>query len=293
MPKKIFYQTFSIWSKLLFLVAILLILMKFIEKPRDYEGMTTIQGNVEKKGKDMYDDFYSEIYDYILYDEVKNDFIIGEIVNQTQPNSESIVLNIGTSTGHLVNLLKLRGIPAVGLDKSKSMAEMSIKNYPEITNKIMVGDPMDTKIFSPYTYTHVLCLGTTIYELKHKTRFIENIYDWLMPGGYFILQLVNRDNWKPFISLNVNKRPNQYKIPFVDFDYDSYFQSNGNDATYTEKFRKLDGSGTRKQTHHLYMDSQASILSIAQQVGFIIMGKIDLAQANYKNEFLYILTKPN
>ena len=41
------------------------------------------------------------------------------------------------------------------------------------------------------------------------------------------------------------------------------------------------------------METEEAILDIAQGVGFILQGKVDLMKAAYDYQYLYILTKPN
>jgi hypothetical protein len=41
------------------------------------------------------------------------------------------------------------------------------------------------------------------------------------------------------------------------------------------------------------MEDTQDILTIAQQCGFILQGKIDLLHCAYENQYLYILVKPS
>ena len=41
------------------------------------------------------------------------------------------------------------------------------------------------------------------------------------------------------------------------------------------------------------MESEQDILTMAQNAGFIVEGKIDLLQCRYEYQYLYILVKPN
>ena len=49
-------------------------------------------------------DFYSEIYDDLVYDEVKNDFEIGELKRLIKPTRKSRILDVGSGSGHHVKL---------------------------------------------------------------------------------------------------------------------------------------------------------------------------------------------
>ena len=40
----------------------------------------------------------------------------------------------------------------------------------------------------------------TMYYVKNKIQLIKNCYNWLRPGGYFIVHLVNREMFDPIIN---------------------------------------------------------------------------------------------
>ena len=49
----------------------------------------------------------------------------------------------------------------------------------------------------------------------------------------------------------------------------------------------------KKQEHIMYMPTEKEIISIAQSVGFILQGNIDLIHTGYEYNNLYIFVKPN
>ena len=75
------------WAKgVLFLAAILIICLVMNLHIPVKEGFTQRKKFVLKEGIECYDGFYSEIYDDLVYDEVKNDFEIGELINLISPS---------------------------------------------------------------------------------------------------------------------------------------------------------------------------------------------------------------
>jgi SAM-dependent methyltransferase len=195
-------------------------------------------------------------------------------------------------------MLNNKGLKIIGVDKSKDMVSKSIQKFPSLSKKVIQGDVLQSYLFHPYSFTHVLCLYFTIYYIQNKSLFMENVYDWLKPGGYFILHLVNRDNFSPLLPMNSyqrrKKNGKKSKIQFVDFDYESNFElyKNTNKGIFTERFKGHNGN-IRKQTHRFYMEQQTTILSMAQKIGFIVEQKIDMEKIEYNYQYLYILTKPN
>ena len=80
-----------------------------------------------------------------------------------------------------------------------------------------------------------------------------------------------------------------------DRDYVSNFdyQPDQNMAFFREKFVNKETGVVRKNEHHLYMETEDAILTMAQNAGFIVQGKIDLIKCHYEYQYLYILVKPN
>ena len=294
----IFYESFSIWEKILFLLSITLI-VTVIFRPKMYiEGFKTeIKGFTEKSNDDLYDDFYSEIYDYLVFSDARNEYEVGKIINITEPTLQSVILDIGCGTGNVVNLLNEQGLNITGVDNSQSMINKTIDKYPQLKMKLVKGNVLQTHLFPYYRFTHILCLYFTIYYLKNKSLFLENVYDWLKPGGFFVLHLVNRDNFSPLLPMNTYKRYKKNgkysKIQFTHFDYDSDFElyKDANTGIFRERFKNKQGE-TRKQQHTFYMESQKTIITIAQKIGFIIHSKINMEEVRYNDQYLYILKKP-
>jgi SAM-dependent methyltransferase len=272
------------------------------------EGFVFEKKYIENRGDAIFDNFYASIYDDLVYSELKNDFEIGEIVNKTSPTSSSKFLDIGSGTGHHVKALKDKGFNVVGIDKSNAMVEYSKENYPDISVK--VGDAMKSMEFSPGEFTHITCLYFTIYYIKDKSAFLSNCMNWLKPGGYLILHLVDKDLFDPIIpaanpfvyspqKYSKNKI-NTSNVVFNNFTYKGQFDPRGGDTgvypndfvIYREIFKDTSSGNIRENTHELYMDSQKNIISKARNVGFIESAMVDMTTCQYENQYLYILQKP-
>jgi hypothetical protein len=63
-------------------------------------------------------------------------------------------------------------------------------------------------------------------------------------------------------------------------------------ALMVETFKNNKSGNVRRNEHKLYMLTQAEILDIAKETGFIIHSKIDLLKCQYENQYVYILEKP-
>jgi SAM-dependent methyltransferase len=256
-----------------------------------------------KTGPDVYDDFYADIYDYLVFNSQKDQYEIGEIVNKTTPTSESKILDVGCGTGHHVFELNSSGFDTIGIDISPSMIKKAKADFPQYTFE--VGDALNSGEFTPNTFTHITCMYFTIYYLQDKQLFFQNCMKWLKPGGYLILHLVDRDNFDPILPPGnplLYVSPQKYakeritttKVKFDKFAYSADFQLDdaNNIAKFSEKF-KNDGDGkVRKQEHIMYMPTLDSIVTQAQQVGFILSSQVDMVQVQYEYQYIYIFIKP-
>jgi SAM-dependent methyltransferase len=298
------YNKMSNFGKILLFITLLLILIMFFKSIKvpngvreSFEQQDTF---IYKKGPEIYDDFYASIYDYLVYNNIKTDYEVGEILKSTNPSTRSVVLDIGCGTGHHVAKLNSKNLQVIGIDVSPSMIKQAMEKYP--THKFMVGDALNESQFAPSTFTHILCLYFTIYYFEDKRRFFDNCMEWLMPGGYLVIHLVDRERFDPILPPGnplyivspqkyAKKRITSTKVTFNDFTYHSNFNLNDNIATFDEKF-KFNNGKTRKQEQVLYMDDTEVILTIAQQCGFTFHSKIDLVRCAYEYQYLYVFVKP-
>ena len=135
---------------------------------------------------------------------------------------------------------------------------------------------------------------------------------WLMPGGFLILHLVNRDKFDPILPAGdpfhivspqsyADKRITSTNVKFDKFDYKANFElipaNNDTDdvnAILHETFKPFKKGGQiRKNEHKFYMPSQAKVLAMAKEAGFILFSQTDMIKCQYAHQFLYVLQKPN
>ena len=252
----------------------------------------------------LFDKFYSNVYDLLFDNYIKNDYEMEKIIHYTKMDSNSFVLDVGCGTGYHINYLKKKQIPAIGVDKSIYMINKSKQLYPE--NDYKQGDILKLLdidlIHKNSKFTHILLLYFTIYYIDNIPLLFDNCFNLLESGGYIILHLVDRNRFDPILNAAnplilvdpqkyAKKRITNSIIKFKNFDYSSNFELDNNQCKFIETFSNNNG-GKRINKHTLHMLRQKEIISIARNAGFILKTQISLSDINYNNQFIYILYKP-
>lgn len=337
------YKHTSAWGKVLIffiLFAVIFFISKSFNKSQKKEGFASNFTNlsddiayelnstdltldskfsVKSSINDIYDDFYANIYDDLLYYNFKNKYEIGALIKNTNTTTKSVILDIGSGTGHYVGNLASKGYIVKGIDISPSMIKKAKQNYPEFANNFIHGDVININVLKPDSLTHINCMDFTIYYIENKLVFFQNCMNWLMPGGYLLVHLVDKNNFNYTIPssglFNNDKKSeknlpttriiqNKVNIPKYNMDYSSTFEINNDSkqATINETFKGLvnDIDTTnkhviRKNTHRLYMESIDEIYNMTINEGFILQGMIDMGniENTRQSQYIYVFTKPN
>jgi SAM-dependent methyltransferase len=302
------YNKLSNFGKILIFIALLLsviVFFKTISPSKEPFDVDMGAGKfLFKEGTAVYDDFYATIYDHLVFSQVKNDYEIGILTNNTNPGAKSVIADIGCGTGHHVADLSSKNLKVIGVDISPSMIKKAKENYPYLAKQFKVGNGLDGHLFKDNSLTHILCLYFTFYCIEDKMRFFYNCMNWLMPGGYLIVHLVDKYKFDPILPAGnplyvvspqkyAKDRITTTKITFNDFVYNSNFKlQDDNTAILDEKFKFNDGK-VRKQEQRMYMEDLPTIVNMAQDAGFILHAKIDMVQCAYENQYLYLFVKPS
>ena len=183
------------------------------------------------------------------------------------------------------------------------MIKSAKKKYPSC--KFKQGDVLESMLYPKNSFSTITCLYFTIYYINDKQLFLQNCYNWLMPGGYLVLHLVNRDKFDPILNSAdplhlvsaqkyAKKRITNSLVKFKDFQYKANFDldKSKNLAEFDETFKDDTSGHVRQNKHKLHMETQKHILGIAKNLGFILQGKVDMVTTQYQYQYLYLLYKP-
>lgn len=241
------------------------------------EGFCQKDRFILKIDGDSYDDFYSEIYDEIPSENI--DYQVQKVLSMLQPEPRfSTFLDVGSGTGHLVDVLKKWGYRAYGIEKSGAMIKKSEEKYPEIEIKNdNVENPM---AFDRALFTHIFCIDFTIYEIENKMAFFKNCFYWLQNNGYLIIHLAERTKFTPLGNSAfdlLGKRVLKKDIEYHDFKYAAeYLPKNENIVLFKETFVDKQTNNIRQNERTLVMESPDEILAIARIAGFVAKGSFQL-----------------
>ena len=305
---KSYNKSTNITKILLWVILFLILVSVFKQKSKEgYENKN--KKLIFKDNESLYDNFYASIYDEIFHSDLKDDYQVGMIINKTAPTQKSKILDIGSGTGNIVNMMSKKGFSnIVGVDKSQSMINKSKKSFPDCN--FIKGDINNSSLFQYNSFTHILCLYFTLYYIPDKFNFFNNCFNWLISGGSFVVHLVEPSMFDPIVppanplflispQRYAPKRITTSKVVFNNFVYQSDFKLNPENKTamFVEKFTNRDEDKKNEKTflrneHTLYIENIETIIQIAQQVGFIVSSKMDMTSVQYEYNYLYVFQKP-
>jgi SAM-dependent methyltransferase len=298
-------QFHRILFQLLLILAIIILIFYMYKNWKNgvegFSGFDQSETFLLKTGDNTYDDFYVEVYDDLM-DSKKQSVEQANLIIKTVPIEKETdhILDIGSGTGTMVKYLDSLGYKAEGLEQSDEMIKKSIEKYRVIT--IKQGNALDPMQYDRATFTHILCTNFTIYEFVDKLQLLENCYFWLQGNGYFIIHLVDRDEYDPIIpaALGGNLFDNDIekgreRITTSEIDYTGYtyksifdFIKGSSEVRHKETFVDKKTGNIRQNERSIYMEDHHNILDMAAKAGFKVRGNIPLEN---KAQWLFILER--
>jgi len=295
---------------LVVILAITMVLMIWYRSsaPRRQEGFIQNERFLVRRQKDIYDEFTAHIYDKIHRPKQLNQTIFDATASLTQTDPQrSVFLDAGSGTGELAAYIQQKGYKYVfGIDQSAHMNQAAHLKYPHL--QLKQGDLDQPMAFDKHTFTHILMTGHTIYHFPDKVQLFRNLYYWLMPHGYLILQLVDREKFDPIptvgkpllvdsVQVFVEDRVTDTEIDFIEFRYKSSYdfsQTTKNQVIFQEAFTDACTHHVRMNEQILYMESVEDIVYMAQYAGFLVHGQMNLMEAIHdKHQYIFVLERPN
>lgn len=258
----------------------------------------------------IYDHTYASIYDLIWnpqdmlqYEQVS----MQDIALAEWPKTSVKVLDMAAGTGPHACWFKNIGVDYTGVDISEDMLAKGREICPSA--RFQKGDITQVSLFAPKTFTHALLLGFSIYEFQNPKILSDNAYQWLQPGGYFIVHMVDPDKYdpihnlaSPFAAFSLQKysydRQTKSDIYFDKFKYIGKLnkKKDEDDATYEETLSyydksENDGKKYRENKRHWNMPSKERLIDIVKSSGFRFEEAVDLVRCGKEYQYIVYFSK--
>lgn len=294
-PNALLLKTFILLALLYFIVSYHSLLFGNLGK----EGFEQMEPFVFKRENEVYDDFVIPVHEMVHQTSKTSDTLANHIIKNTQADPEnSRILDVGCGAGHLAkSFVTSTTAPynIVGLDKSKHMVQhCKSLNLPNTT--WICDDVVNPMLFEPESFTHITCVGFTLYEFPDKLSFFRNCKSWLLPHGYVVLHLVDIDKFDvvpAYAKTQLIPQPQKYSeeritstsMDFGDFKYKTEYdfeRTHLGKVIHTETF-------TDKSTHHVrqneitwWVQPIDKILEVASHYGFQLKGEFGIYDDPYQ-----------
>jgi SAM-dependent methyltransferase len=278
-------------------------------------GLTTWYSSIEgfEDGKsvalhdaDIYDDTYASIYDILWnsneklkYEEVS----LQDIALADWPTSAVRILDMCCGTAPHACWFKNLGVEYVGVDVSDAMIKKARDGCPSA--KFQKGDVTNAHLFPQKSFSHAVLLGFSVYMFENAKILSDNAYQWLQPGGWFVVHMVDPDKFdplheiaSPFAAFSLQKysldRVVDSNVYFDKFKYLGRFnkKKDEDNASYDETLTYYDkesngGVKYRENKLQLTMPSKERLINIIQTSGFQHKETVDLVRCG--KEYQYIV----
>ncbi len=257
------------------------------------------------QSEDIYDEFYSKMYDMVAYDTPKvlyeYKYIQGLIKKLNIDNNNVEILDVGCGTGQHGKLLS-KDYKYTGVDRSKHMLKIA-KDKIDVSGKLILQDANKLTAVGEDSYNIILCLYFTIYYFKDLDKIFSNLTRWIKDDGYLVLHLVDRELFDPVLNpanpspLNSiqkysKKRITNSVINFNNITYISDFVLKKNNmAEFQELIRFKDTNVERRQSHLLYMYTNKHFVNVAKKYGFMLEEIKNLENVKFEHNYLFVFKK--
>lgn len=280
-------------------IAVIYYIYNFYTRTTGQEGFQQKERFILKENQDIYDDFYSEIYDEIMNPDIETNYNMDKVLKTLQPSeNHSNMLVLGSKTGSLVNYLHNKGFFAYGVEQSKPMIEYTQTKYE---NELIIKNAniVNTITYDSFLFSHIFCLHKNIYEYENLDIVLKNCHYWLKRNGYLVLHLVDptKFNVTPPCGISelhhIGKRITKTIVDFSDFVYKSEYENKDKITIHKETFTDKITKNIRQNEQTLYMNDYESIINKCSQVGFITKGYFTLENGPSKDihQRIYIFEK--
>jgi ubiquinone/menaquinone biosynthesis C-methylase UbiE len=289
---------------LIFLLYSVTTWMSSIENFENEEGITY------ESPSEIYDEVYASIYNMLWHSNEKLQFeqvSMQDIALADWPKDSVKVVDMCCGTAPHACWFKNLGVDYVGVDISEAMLQKARKECPQA--KFKKGDISQVQLFPQKSASHCILMNFSAYQFDNPKIVSDNAYQWLEPGGYFIVHLVDPDNYDPlhdlatpFAAFSLQKysleRQTDSNIYFDKFKYNGKLikKRDEDTAEYNEVFTYYDkddndGNKYRENKHHWNMPSKERMIDIFKTSGFTFVEAVPMLNVGKEYQYICYFTK--
>lgn len=246
-----------------------------------------------------YSDVYGKLHDIVYNFEpmYKNQADI--IKKKTNLRGRDVkVLDAGVKSGHFARYFKdLPRGAFVGVDRNQTLLDNARVSLP--LGNFIKGNILNSKLFEPLEFTHIIALDETIYRYQPKDRKIimKNFYNWLKPNGWLVMHVIEDPT-------EYNPAPREFTMYTEDPENPdqihaiTHFKSFSHDVTWkpdVEKGRldihekyEFSKDKVHQENHTLWMDE--NVLPDILEAGFTLKEIVESKVERFIDE-LYLFQK--
>lgn len=269
----------SNWINVLILVAILILCIsafkKFMLTNKKIENFTQDGDFLAKHNNEIYDKFYLENYDNLMKTDERVQYEVAQIIKTDPSLRESVFLDVGSGTGKILHELSVYGYRVFGLDSSIESVDYVKEHYKDL--EVKHGDALDLMMYDKGSFTHITCMYFTLYEMADKATFVRNVSHWLQRGGYFIVHLVDKDEYstispaakirQDIVNEFSTERITESNVVMPLYNYNVHYQIYPLEHVVCETFTNKNGQ-IRKNENKLYLEEKELIIKMIEKNGF-------------------------
>ena len=268
------------------------------------------EGITYESPEEIYDDEYASIYNLLWHSNEKLMFeqvSMQDLALADWPKDSVKVVDLCSGTAPHACWFKNLGVDYVGVDLSDAMIQKARKECPGSTFK--KGDISQVQLFPQKSVSHCLLLNFSIYQFDNPKVISDNAYQWIQPGGFFIVHLVDPDKYDPlhdlatpFAAFSLQKysldRQTDSNIYFDKFKYNGKLvkKKDEDTAVYDETFIYFDkadndGKKYRENKHHWSMPSKERMIDIIKTSGFQFVEAVPMLNVGKEYQYICYFTK--
>jgi ubiquinone/menaquinone biosynthesis C-methylase UbiE len=294
----------------IFLAVLVLLMYSITLWMSSIENFENGEGVTYDTPEEMYDETYASIYNALWHAKEKLQFeeaSLQDIALADWPKDSVKVLDMCCGTAPHACYFKNLGVDYIGVDISEAMINKAKQDCSKA--KFQKGDITQVHIFPQKSMSHCILMNFSVYQFPNPKILSDNAYQWLQPGGYFVVHMVDPDKFdplldlaSPFAAFSLQKysldRQTDSAIYFDKFKYLGQFKKkrDEDDAEYTETFTYYDsdnngGKKYRENKHQWVMPSKERLIDIFKTSGFTHVEDVHMLNTGKEYQYLCYFTK--